>query len=778
MNERVSFNGGWRFFPEDIPLTPAGCKGPSYAQAKTEDKLAGPYSEQYPDKPDDFGAAGREITNARWQNVTLPHDYIITQEYDETENNAWGFFHHHPAWYRKHFSLEEADRNKRLVLYFEGVADRCTVYLNGSYMTDSRESHTPFEVDITDFVRFDRENVIAIRVSCGHGEGWWYGGGGIYRPVWLEKSEKLAVERYGVFIAPQKMDKNNWQVPVQVEVRNNGFEDTVATLSTTIYTPKGKAVATLQGEAAVAAREITTHTYTATISNPALWDIDSPQLYTAVTTVTENGEMFHSETTAFGFRTLGFDADKGFFLNGRHVLIQGVCGHGDCGLTGRAVPESLYRYKARMIKEMGANAYRCSHYPQAEYWMDEMDRQGILVMAETRFFTSTQAGIHELRALIRRDRNHPSVFLWSVGNEEPHFIREEGARILRTLKAEVRKLDSSRPIITANDRAPDICTVYDHCDLIGVNYNLHMMDMLHEKFPNKAILSTENSAHGTTRGWYENTVHSLGYVDAYDHTISHYFGARESTWKFITDRPWMMGGFQWIAFEHRGEAAWPRVCSCSGSIDLYLQRKDAFYQNKSLWDAEPVLHLFPHWNWQHRAGEPIEVWAYTNCDEVELFLNGESQGRISVTAPGHAEWWVPYTPGKIEAVGYIDGKEILRDVRETTGKAVALHLTAENAADVTANGKDVLLLTCSCVDAEGRTVPDASPEVLFFANSIGEVIATGSDNTDHVPVNSPRRRMYAGAITVAVRLGNLSGDLKVTAQSDKLDSFTLTIPIL
>ena len=778
MNERKPFHGYWRFFPEDIPLTSAGVKGPAYAQAKTGDMLAGPYSVHYPDTPDDYGSTGREITNARWQWVTLPHDYIIHQEYDEKENNSWGFFHHHPAWYRKHFKLEEADKNKRLVLYFEGVADRCTVYLNGSFMAESRESHTPFEVDITDFVRFDSENVLAIRVSCGHGEGWWYGGGGIYRPVWLEKSDKLAIERYGVYIAPEKNVDDTWQVPVQVEVRNNGITDALAELTTTLYAPTGEAVATLTGEVAVAAREVAIHTYTATVAAPALWDIDTPNLYTAVTTVAEKGEVYHKETTTFGFRTLGFDANEGFFLNGRHVLIKGVCGHGDCGLTGRAVPESIYRYKARQIKEMGANAYRCAHYPQAEYWMDEMDRQGILVMAETRFFTSTQSGIQELRTLIRRDRNHPSIFLWSVGNEEPYFIRDEGARILRTLKTEARKLDKSRPIITANDRTPDICTVYDDCDLVGVNYNLHMLDMLHEKFPDKAVLSTENSATGTTRGWYAEDVPTLGYISAYDHDTNNWFGSREKTWRFITDRPWMMGGFQWIAFEHRGEATWPRLCSASGAIDLFMQKKDAFYQNKSLWDDKPVLHLLPHWNWAHRVGEPISVWAYTNAEEVELFLNGESQGKVAVTAPGHAEWQVPYVPGTIEAVSYIDGKEVLRDKQETTGKAVSLRLTADNAEDITANGQDVLLLTCTCVDAQGRTVPDACPgEVLFYTNHLGEVIATGSDNTDHTPMQSPRRRMFAGAITVAVKLGVTAGDLRITAQAEGLETTTLTLPI-
>lgn len=780
MNERCLFNAGWRFYPEDIPQESPVHKGPAYSQAKTEDKLAGPYAVAYPDRPDDFGGEGRESTLKGWQTVELPHDYIISQPYEEKENNAWGFFRHHPAWYRKHFTLDPADEGKRLVLYFEGVADRCTVYLNGSFMLEHRESHTPFEIDITDFARFDRENVLAIRVSCGHGEGWWYGGGGIYRNVWLEKTERLAVERYGVFVAPEKrpdQPEDSWRVPVQVEVRNNAFTAATVAVHTELVAPDGRVAASADGTLAVPARETACLTLQAEVEAPQRWDIDTPNLYTAVTTVQEGDEVLHIEKTPFGFRTLGFDSERGFFLNGRPVKIQGVCGHGDCGLTGRAVPDSVYRYKARQIKRMGANAYRCSHYPQAEYWMDEMDRQGILVMAETRFFSSAADGLAELRTLIRRDRNHPSVFLWSVGNEEPLFVREQGLRILRTLRAEVRKLDTTRPVITANDRDPQNCTVYGESDLIGVNYNLPKLDILHEKYPDKAILSTENSATGTTRGWYADDVPALGRINAIDHGTNAWFPARELTWRFLLERPWVMGGFQWIAFEHRGEAAWPRVSSASGAIDLYLQPKDAFYQNQSFWLPEPMIHLLPHWNWPQRLGKPVDVRAYTNCEQAELFLNGRSLGRQTIQPAGHGAWIVPYEPGELRVVGYRAGEAVAADRRETTGRPVALRLRAENGEDVHANGRDVLLLTCTAVDAEGREVPDAAPQVLFYTNALGRVIATGADNTDHVPVQSSVRRMYAGAATVAVQLGTKGGALQVTAQAEGLEPFELELPI-
>ncbi len=767
MREKIHFNGGWLFHEGEIETPAPAWKGPAYAQAKTEQFLAGPAGMYYSDQPDDFGGAKKDITLERWSWLSLPHDYIVTQTPDKEQNNAWGFFDYHPAWYRKHFKLTREDEGKRLTLYFEGVADHCTVYLNGCILYENRESHTPFEVDITDFVRFDEDNVLAVHVIPGKAEGWWYGGGGIYRNVWLEKTGAVAVERYGVFVAPEKTD-DGWQVPVQVEVRNETFDTVEAAVHTALISPAGETVAECQSTVCVVARSNALTTAVAAVTSPALWDIDDPNLYTAVTTVVYDGEETDRVETVFGFRTLGFDPNEGFFLNGRHVVIKGVCGHGDYGLTGRAVPDSVYRYKARLIKEMGANGYRCSHYPQAEYWMDEMDRQGILVMAETRFFTSSADGIEQLRTLIKRDRNHPSVILWSIGNEEPYFIREEGARIARTLRAEVRKLDTTRPVITANDRTPSECTVYEENDLIGVNYNLQMFDMLHEKFPNKAILSTENCATGTSRGWYESDCGELGRISAYDHDTNHWFRGRENTWRFFCERPWIMGGFQWNAFEYRGEAVWPRVCSVSGAIDLFLLRKDAFWQNQALWSEKPMIHLLPHWNYPHRIGKPIKVWAYTNGEEAELFLGGESLGRQAIDQPGHGEWQVPYQPGRLEVVAYKDGVEIARDIRETTGRPVALQLTAENADDVTGNGVDVLLLTCRCVDDAGRVVPDASPTVQFHTAGVGNVIGTGSDNTDHVPVNSPIRKMYAGAISVAIKMQKTPGTLRVTAEADGL----------
>jgi len=765
MSEKIKFNSGWRFHDGEIETPQAPDKGPSYFQAKTEHYLAGPASVEFPDMPNHFKVPGTkgEINLRFFQNVTLPHDYIIEQVPQEHKNEAWGFFDYHPAWYRKHFVIGSEDKNKRITLYFEGVADHATVYFNGVYMYDNYEAHTPFEIDLTDFIRFDEENVISVHVECGTNEGWWYQGGGIYRNVWLEKSDLVSVDRYGIFVHPEKKDGKNWAVPVETTVRNDTYADVTATVKTEILDGKDKVVLTMQDELAIPEREVATLKQVDVVKNPALWDIDAPNLYTVKTTILWDKEETDVKTTTFGFREILFTPENGCYLNGKNIKVKGICGHGDYGLTGLAVDESILRYKAQLIKDMGANAFRCSHYPHPEYFMDQLDRLGILCMDETRWFSTVPSAAKELETLMKRDRNHPSVFMWSIGNEEPFFITEQGARISRSLYATAKKLDPYRTILTANDKDPEIATVYEFSDIVGVNYHMELFDKLHEKYPNLPILSTENSATGTTRNWYHENVPSLGRISAYDHFTNEFFQSREYVWQYIYDRPWLMGGMQWIAFEHRGEAAWPRLCSASGAIDLYLQKKDAFYQNQSFWLDKPMIHVLPHWNHPGYEGKEITVYAYTNCEEAELFLNGKSLGKVSIKPVQHAEWKVVYAPGKLEVVGYIGGKEVARDVEETSGPAYALKLVAENKEGIQPG--EVLAVTCYAVDKEGRKVKDADVDkILFFAENGAEVLATGSDNTDHVPPRMKERRMYGGLVSAAVRV-SAEGKVKLTAQA-------------
>lgn len=775
MRERINYDEGWLFHRGDLDYPLPAYKGVAYMGAKTERYHLGPAAKDYFAAVDPY-TTEREHKSEKWEKVDLPHDYIIEGLPDKKYNPAWGFLPYENAWYIKKFTLDKADKSKRLTLFFEGVAVHATVYLNGCLMKHNFCGYTSFEVDITDYAEFERENTLAVYVNTDEHEGWWYEGGGIYRSVWLEKTELVSVERWGVFVKPEHQPDDSWLMPISVEIRNDGAKQKRVKTVVTIVDQNGNDVISAEKTVSAAAGEITEVKLNESLTNVKLWSPDEPNLYRAVTKLYVGESEIDEYVTRFGFRYYVLDPDKGMFINGRHYKIKGVCGHADCGLTGKAVPDNIHRHKVRLMKEMGANGYRTSHYMQAEALMDALDENGFIVMDETRWFESTDEGREQLRALVRRDRNRPSVFFWSVGNEEPFHATEKGRRICRSLISLVRKLDDSRTIMSAVSFTPEKATVYDELDAIGINYNWSTYEGLHRKYPDKAVFASECCATGTTRGWYFGDDAVRGYLPAYDRDSSADFKGREFTWKFLDGNDWLLGGYQWIAFEHRGEAVWPRVCSQSGAIDLFMQKKDAFYQNKSHWTSEPMVHLLPHWNFDGFEGMPIKVVAYTNCDEVELFHNGKLQGRRKLEKHGHGEWEVPYAPGYIEAVAYIGGKEAACDKRVTAGKPHRLMLELQNP-DVKANGKDIAIFDCYVVDENGIEVPDCSAVVNFLAEEAGRVYSTGSDVSDHGSLFSPTRKMRAGRIGVAVKTGKTSGALRLIATADGLLPAVYTVEI-
>ncbi len=775
MREKILFDDNWLFHKGDINIDFPTDKAPTYVQSKTERKHWGPASRYYDCGSEVFKRVGLICTD-KWENVNLPHDYIILQEPNKDENKALGFFKYENAWYRKKFTLNEEDLEKRITFLFEGVATHATVYVNGCLMKHNFCGYNSFEVNISDVAEVG-ENTIAVYVETHDHEGWWYEGGGIYRHVWLCKTEKVAVDLWGVYVRPEKLDDDNWQVKIETEVFNDNFKDMSVEVVNTIYDQDDRQVATVSGNLDILLRDKNTSVCETIVENPELWDIDRPYLYTVVTDINVDSELLDTYKTRFGFRTFELNKDTGFWLNGRRVKIKGMCAHQDFGLTGKAVPDNIHRYKIELIKEMGANGFRTSHYPHSEATMDALDELGFIVLNETRWFESSDEGKEQLEMLVKRDRNRPSVFFWSVGNEEYHHRTEVGRRIYKNLAAFVKKLDDTRPVTTAVTNDPESAIVHEEVDFIGVNYYLDRFEKMRENFPNVPVISAECCATPSSRGWYFDDSLEKGKSSAYDKDIAAWCIAREKAWKFICEREWVAGEYQWIAFEHRGEAVWPRLCSISGAIDLFLQKKDAFYQNQSHWiEDRPVVHLLPHWNFAGLEGEMIKVWAYTNCDELELFLNGKSLGKKSIEKYGHGEWQVPYEPGTIRVEALKDGKVVCFEEKSTTGKAVKLNLKLDNKIDV-ANGKDIAVITCYCTDSEGREVPDATPFVNFNANILGTIVGTGSDNADHNPVYFTSRKMYAGRITVAVRVGTLAGDLKVYANSENLDSTVITIPL-
>lgn len=763
MRKHQLLNEGWRFHKGDIDIPMPQNKGPVYSQSKTERYLTGPASYAYLDKPDPYWARG-DYRNDLWVRVDLPHDYVVDQDNDPNENNALGYLHYDNAWYRRHFTLPEGTtEGMRVLLRFDGIAGESIVYLNGCLMARNYSAYNTFEVDISDNVYFDRENVLAVYVNREHFEGWWYGGGGIYRDVHLTVTDAVAIDLYGVFAPTRRQDGDHWQIDFETTVVNADYADAHVSATSFVLDADGNCVAQAAGEGDIPLRGSGVLRYCAAVERPKLWDTEHPNLYTVRTVLSREGAETDEDITRIGFRTVEISPERGLLLNGNKTVIKGVCAHQDFGLTGLAVPDNIQRYKMRLIREMGANGFRTAHYQHPAATMDAMDELGFLVMDEARWFESTEEGMRQLEALVKRDRNRPSVIFWSTSNEEPYHITDVGRRIHRALAARIRQLDPTRYITAAEDKSPDKSTIYGDCDVIGINYNLGLYDTVHEMCPGKAVFASECCAAGTTRDWNVPSEQG-GRMRDKDADANSWFRGRELTWKHLMVRPWVIGGYQWAAVEHRGEATWPAVCSKSGALDLFLQKKGAFYQNLSHWSDEPMVHIVPHWNFRGFEGQEIPVTVYTNCEELELSLNGKGLGRKTIEQYGHGEWTVPYTPGTLAVVGYRGGKAVAEHCRETTGRPERLRLTLDNEFE--ANGSDLALFTCECLDAEGRAVPDAAEFVHFSVAAPAVIVGTGSDHCDHNRVSLAERKMYMGKIRVAVRPTKGQEMLELTAMSD------------
>ena len=778
MRTKILFNDKWRFFEgnieSDLMPTP---KGPLYNHAKADSQHLGPASKDYNDN-NAWNPRDKCYCPINWKTVNLPHDYVIDKIPDENINEGLGFLDGGPAWYRKSFKLDESDRNKRISLYFEGVTNCSTVYVNSCLAKRNFSGYVPFEVDLTDYLYYDgTDNVVAVYIDNRSHEGWWYDGAGIYRNVWMIKTDLVSVDTWGVYLCPKKISDTEWEVSIETTVRNDDNSNRRVTVKNEIVDAQGNIFAEVSNNLSVELKYKALLNQKVTVSNPELWDCDHPNLYYCRTTLYRGKNILDQTENHFGFRTIRFDAEKGFFLNDKHTVIKGVCCHEDYGLQGKAVSDRIKRYRVKLLKEMGANGYRCSHYSQSDVTMDELDRQGFLVMDENRWFGISDEYLDQLTTLIKKDRNRPSVIMWSIFNEEYLAATDLGKKFAEKMSAVIRRLDTTRPVMSASDADPQKVKCFDSFDIIGINYNLEKIDAIHAKFPCKPIVSSENCATGTTRGWYLDNAPNRAYINAYDHDTDSWFRGREGTWKFFMKREWIMGGYQWAGIEHRGEAAWPRLCSQSGALDLYLQKKDAFYQNQSFWSDKPMVHILPHWNHEGREGEAIPVWTYTNCEEVELFYNGVSQGKKVIEKYGHGEWELIYAPGEVVAKAYIGGKEVAFDRVATTGKPVALELEMQTD-ELLADSNDCAVINCYAVDELGNRVPDASVYVSFDCNDLGAVVATGSDITDHKPPKYPDRKMRAGVVALLIKSTGKEGKLVVYAKAEGVKPARLEIKVI
>ena len=775
MREKILFDDSWYFHRGDVDTSLPNSKKLAYKSAKTQRFHVGPAFPNYNVSGGSFmGPAQQEEKQEKWQLIDLPHDYMAGDEPDPANNEALGFVKRENAWYIKRFNIPAEDEGKRITLLFDGVATHATVYLNGSLMKHSFCGYTPFEVDITDMLRYGEEkNSLAVYVNTDENEGWWYEGAGIYRHVWLIKTDAVAVDLWGVWARPEKGEDGKWSVATEATVRNDSMKKKSVRVLGEIIDADGSVVATSSASGLIEWRDKRTFKYSFELEKARLWSPETPYQYTMRTHVYCGTRETDVSEVKFGCRTIRVDADEGLFINDKKYLIKGVCVHENCGLTGKFVPDNIHRHKVELLKQMGANGYRTAHYPHSEAMMDALDENGFMVLNETRWFESTDEGRDQLTTLIKRDRNRPSVIFWSIGNEEPHFTTPQGVRICRSLYALAKKLDPTRPVLAAITHEKVICG--DEVDVVGMNYLWKHMDNIREKYKHKPFVSSECGATGTTRGWYYGDEPSLAMMHGYDHDINTAFISRENTWKRIMSYPWMMGGYQWTGFEYRGEATWPRLCSQSGAIDLYMQKKDAFYQNLSHWGEAPMVHLLPHWNFEGREGESIKVFAYTNQPYAELFINDRSCGRLEIEPYGHGEWYVPYEAGKLEVKVYgADGTVTATDMKETSGAAYALKLDLDTPV---LRVGDYALITCSVTDKDGKEVPDACPEITFTASGAGKVYSTGSAVTDHKTIYSNIRKMWMGKATVCVKLAKESGKCTLHAFADGLRTAGITFDV-
>lgn len=770
MKETILFDEGWYFHKGDVNTAIATEKMSAYRSAKTERAHVGPASKDYCVALD--WQADGEFPQERWDAVELPHDYLLGYTPDRAYNEAHGFCKYENAWYVKHFTLEPSDRGRRISFLFEGIGGQATIWVNGCLVKRNHGGYVSFEVDVTDVVRFGTKNVLSIYVDASEREGWWYEGAGIYRHVYLIKSEPVSIDLWGVFANPQKNEDGTWTVKTEVTLRNDAYTRKSVRVESAIL-DGGTVLATAGASCLLPLRDTRTLSYAFLLESPRLWSPDDPYRYTMRTRVFSGRTLMEENEIRFGCRTYTMDPDRGLFINGKHYKINGVCAHENTGLTGKHVPDNLQRYRVRLLKEMGANGYRTAHYPHSEAMMEALDEGGFIVMDETRWFESTEEGLSQLSMLVKRDRNRPCVFFWSIGNEEELHSKDAGRRIARAMVAHLKKLDPSRAILTAVTHKPSEATVFDDTDVVAINYKWDHYDDLRKKYPNKPFLAAEHTAAGSTRGWYFPTDKAHGLRDAYDHDEAPpHFCSREYTQKYLAARDWVMGGYQWNAFEYMGESTeWPRLCSLSGAIDLYLQKKDAFYQNQSHWSDAPMVHLLPHWNYGGMEGQPIRVVAYTNAARVDLLLNGTSCGVREVERNGHAEWEVPYASGTLEARAYNGDTLVATDTRVTTERAHRLMLSLDTP-DLAPG--DTALLSCFVVDRNGREIPDASPTVRLSAGGAGTLFTTGSSNCDHTSPFSPVRSMWAGRVSATVKLAKHHGTVTVYATADGLESAALT----
>ncbi len=764
-----------------------------------------------------------------WRSLSLPHDWSIEGPFSQdVPAKSGGYLPGGVGWYRKHFNMAPEDMDRRVWIEFDGVYKNADVWLNGHHLGFHPYGYTSFRYDLTLFLE-EGENVLAVRVdNSQQPDTRWYTGSGIYRHVWLVVTDSLHVDHWGTYVTTPSVAEDLATVAVTTWIKNNSAVERGCTLVTSVVDAAGAIAATEEVSQPIAPGERHEAYQMLALAIPHLWSIEDPYLYRIRSEIREgDGRIVDACDTPFGVRVAHFDAEQGFVLNGKQVKINGVCLHHDAGAVGAAVPERVLERRLEILKEMGCNGIRCSHNPPAPELLDMADRMGFVVMDEA-FDEWKQArytyGYHDiydawaakdLLSMLHRDRNHPSVVLWSVGNEIPEQNRPEGVRRLKDLIDICHREDPTRPVTSACDRiegprafgGPTHEEFLAALDVVGYNYvdrweerGARYYTIDHFRYPERRMIGSENVSVGGVRGAY-----SLGGEGGgpWHRPYNVAMIRAEQLWKATSASDYVAGDFMWTGIDYLGESWWPHKNASSGPIDLCGFKKDGFYFYQSQWTEAPMLHLFPHWNWEGQEGQVIPVLCYSNCDTVELFVNGVSWGTKSyrfahtnmdrrmswfdnirqprvwaTTGDLHLAWDVPYAPGALKAVGMRDGEVVCVQEIATAGAAAKAEATIDRT-QLRADGRDVAHVTVRILDAEGRFVPTADDQVTFEVEGPGTLI--GVDNGDpasHASFQAHQRQAFNGMCLAIVQSTGEVGEIRVRTVSEGLAGAEVVVSVM
>ena len=800
--EKLLLDFNWKFHLGDAPDAGMKFDYPEVKDlAKTRIDEIGLEGELAKDLPDpvasnlggDVSFVQANFKDSDWRKLDLPHDWVVELPFDEKSDVKHGFKPVGPGfpqnsigWYRREFELPASDKGKTLWLDFDGVYRDSLVWLNGHCLGRHVSGYSGFRYDISRFANYGGKNELVVRADASRFEGWFYEGAGIYRHVWLEKTSPIAIAPDGIFITTPEVSTNETRVQVQTEIQNKDSESSNTHLVTTILDPKGKEIATQERGYDIEAGSKSVITQNLEITSPKLWSPESPTLYTVVAEVWAGGKIVDRKETEFGIRTVAFDATNGFLLNGKPYTIKGTCNHQDHAGVGSAMPDALQNFRVEKLKEMGCNAIRTSHNPPTPELLEACDRLGLLVMDENRRMDTNEFELNELKNLILRDRNHPSVFIWSLGNEEmflqgnktnagvmPAVAQQVAIQVITPMQNLAHQLDPTR-----------LCTVAMNAgwgngfstvdDVQGFNYGTKNIDKFRAAHPAQSTIGTETASTRVTRGIYADDKIN-GYVAAY---ATNGIERPWQWWSYYAAHPFTSGGFVWTGFDYRGEPTpykWPCISSHFGIMDTCGFPKDIYYYYQSWWTDKPVLHLMPHWNWQDKIGQNIPVRVFSNCKEVELFLNGKSLGRQAMQPNWFLDWDVNYEPGVLSAKGY-DGDKLVTETKvETTGAPASIQLSPDRPI-VNADGEDLSIVNVSVTDAQGRVVPVADNLIQFKLSGPGKIIGVGNgDPSSHEADKASERKVFCGYAQVIVQTTKKSGKIKLTATAEGLPAAIATI---